>query len=181
MMSPSMGYLDFNLLPIGPSGSSFQEFFVSSNEDLSEAFTSMDIPLDDTIIVFSNDHIFELGCPTIKPSLNFSFDFDLTIGEPSNIGVDEPSYSTIELLIGFPYEYDLLCRPLDSLNDEFVPTDYVIDVNYDLPIDFDLPRWRSSIFVVDEYFLVDSPKVIYIIEDMKFDDTHVQVTMIRLI
>ena len=41
--------------------------------------------------------------------------------------------------------------------------------------------WRSSIFGVDESLLVDSPKVMYIVEDPMVDNTHVQVTIYRSI
>ena len=124
---------------------------------------SLDDPLDDISTVLSNYHIFEMGYPTIKPRLILPSNFDLIISESSSIGIDEPLDFSIELQVGVPYEYDLLCRLVDSLNDEFVPIDYAIDVNYDLPIEFDLIVCGSSIFCVDESLLVHFPKVMYTI------------------
>ena len=136
----------------------------------------MGIPLDNIAIVLSNDLIFELDCPTIEPNPNLHSDFDLTIGESSDIGINDFFYSTIEMQVGVPYESNIFYRPLDSLNDEFVPIEFIILLG-----EFDLTVCRSSVFGVDESLLVDSPKVMYTVEDPMVDDTHVQVTIHRSI
>lgn len=122
-----------------------------------------------------------MDCPTIKPNPNFPFEFDLIISESTEIVIGEIYDTTIELQVHLPYDFDLFCRPLDSFNDEFVPIDSIIDVDYDLPIEFNLTMHRSSIFGIDESLLIDSPKVMYIVEDPMVDDTHVQVIICRSI
>ena len=136
---------------------------------------SVNIPLDGITIVISNDHSFELDYLRIESNAILPSNFDLIIGESINIGIDESYDSSIELQVGVPYESDLLSRPLDYLNDEIVPIDSIIDVNYDLPM------WRSLVFGVDESLLVDSPKVRYTVEYPMVDDNHVQVTIHRSI
>lgn len=133
--------------------------------------------MDDISIVLCNDHFIELDCPKTEPSPNFPSDFDLTIDGSSNIRIDEPSDSIIELEVGVPYESNLWCRSLDSHNDEFVLIDFIIIANYDFPIEFYLIVYRLSGFGVNEYFLVNSTKVIYIFKNMKVDDTQIQVNM----
>ena len=58
-----MGALEPSLPPVDPSEFSFQDIFLLSDEDILEAMTSLDIPLDDVSMVLSNDHILIL---TIK-------------------------------------------------------------------------------------------------------------------
>lgn len=70
-----------------------------------------------------------------------------------------------------------MCSPLDSPNDDFVPANSAIDANYALLTEIDLPMCRSSIFGVSKSLLVPSPKVMYNVEDIKDDDTHIQVIM----
>ena len=45
LVSPSIGALESNLPPIGPSGCSFQDFFLPFDEDLLEDIISVGIPL----------------------------------------------------------------------------------------------------------------------------------------
>ena len=101
--------------------------------------TSLRIPLDDASMVLSNDHTFGLDYSTTEPSPNFPFDPDLTISKSSNIVIDKPPNSTIELQVGVPCEFDVSHRHLDTPNDEFLPIGYVIDVDIHLP----LKPWAS--------------------------------------
>ena len=142
---------------------------------------SLEIPLDNVAIVLFNDHIFEQDCPTTEPNPNFPFEIDLTVSRSSDIGIDEFSKFVIELQDGVPYEFDVSHRYLDSTSDEFVPVDLVIDVSFDLPIEYDLTMYRSSIFGVNESWLVDSTKITYMAEYFKVNDTCIQVTMNRSI
>ena len=140
---------------------------------------SFEIPLDDVSMVLSNNHIFGLDFPATKPNPNFPFEPDPTIGRSSNNGVDKSPDSTIELQVGVPCESDVSHRWLDSLNDEFLPVYFVIDVDFDLPIKHDFTTYRSPKFGVDDSSLVDSTEVTYTTKDFKVDDTHIQVTMNR--
>ena len=177
-VSPSMGALELVLPPMGPSECLIQDVVIPSDEDLLEEMVSVDIP-SYLSIVLSNDHIFELDFIAIDPILDFPFDFDFTINKSPNISINEPFDSTIELQVGTHYDSNLMCRPLASLNDRFVPIDSTIDVNYDVPIEFGVPMWRSSNFDVDKSLLVYSTKVMYTIEYLMVDNTHVQVTIHR--
>ena len=163
LVSPSMGALESDLPPIDLSECSIQDVVLSFDEYLLEAMVSVDVTLDDISIVLSTDHIIELEYPAIELNPDLTIDFDLIIGESSKISVVEFSHSSIELQAHFNYESDILCRPLGSLNDEFVPIDSAIDVNYNLPIKIDLLVWRSSVLGVDEYLPLYSPRVMYTI------------------
>ena len=81
--------------------------------------------------------------------------------------------------VGVPCEFYVFYIYVDSLNDQFLPIDSVIDVNLDLPIEYDLIKHRFENFGVDESLLVDSTKVTYIVDDLEVDDTHIEVTMNR--
>lgn len=98
-----------------------------------------------------------------------------------DVGVDESIDSTIQLQVGFPCDFDVLHKYLDSPNDEFVPIDSFIDVIFNILVECDLTMCRSMNFGAHESPLVDSTKVIYIVEDFKVDDTCIQVTMSRTI
>ena len=89
LVSPSMGALESHVPPIGPSGCLFQDVVLPYDEDLLESMLSVDVPLDDIVIVLSNDHIFELDYLAIEPNTDFSSNFDLIISESSDIGIDE--------------------------------------------------------------------------------------------
>lgn len=154
LVGPSMEALESNLPPIGPSECSFHDDVIPYDEDLLEAMVSLNVHLVDISIFLSNHHIFELDCLTIKPNPYFPSNFNLIIGESIDIGINESYDSSIGLQVGVHYEPNLMCRPSDSLNDEFVPIDFVIDANYNLYVEFDLPMLRSSLFGLDESLLV---------------------------
>ena len=112
--------------------------------------TSLEIPLDYVSMVLSNDHIFGLDYPATEPSPNFPSKPDLTIGRSLDIGFDKSSDSTNETQVGVPYTFDALHRSLNSPNDEFLPVDFVIDVDFVVPIKNDFTTYKSLNFGVDE-------------------------------
>jgi hypothetical protein len=172
-----MGALEPSLHPIDPSEFAFQDVVLPLDEDLLEAMTSLNIPLDDVAMLLSNDHIIVMDYPVTKSSPNFPFEFDLTIGRSSNIGFDKSSNSAIELQIVAPYEFDVSHRYSNSPKDEFLHIEFAIGVEFNLPAKHDLTIYRSLNFGVDEYSLIDSTKVRYIVEYFKVDDTYIQVTI----
>ena len=145
-------------------------------KDLLEAMTVLDIPLDDTTIVLSNDHI-----PATTPIPNLPFELDLTIGRSLDSGINEYFDSAIELQISVLYEFDVSHRCSDSPNDDFLLVESIIGVDFGIPLKYDLPIYRSANFGVGESPLVDYAKVRYTIEDFIVDDTHIQVTINRSI
>ena len=62
-----------------------------------------------------------------------------------------------------------MSRSSNSPNNEFVPIDFVINVNFDLPVEFYLLVHRSMEFGVNESLLIDSTQVKYTIEGFKVD------------
>ena len=101
-----------------------------------EAMVHVNIPFKSLDCVLSKDTLD--SCP-VESSHDFSFEFDLTVCDSLDISVLESWCSTIELQVGVPYEFDFLCKSLDYPNDECVHVYFVIDANYDLLVEFDLP------------------------------------------
>ena len=181
LVTPTIEALEPSLPPIDPSECYFQDVVLPSDGDLLEAMTSLGIILDDVAMVLSNDHIFGLDYPTIESNPNFPFGPDLTIGRSLEGGINESYDSAIELQIGVPYKFDVLHRCSNSPNDDFLPLDSAIGVDFNLPTKHDLTIYRSLKFGLDGSSLVDSTKVRYTAEDFKVDDTRIQVTINRSI
>lgn len=80
-------------------------------------------------IVLPRDHIIEQDYLATKPRSNLRYESDLAIYRSSDIGVDESIDSANELQVGVPCEFDVLHIYLDSLNDELLSIDSIIDVN----------------------------------------------------
>ena len=121
--------------------------------------TSLDILVDDVAMVLYNDHIFGLDYLATESSLNFPFGLALTIIRSLDGGVDESSNSSIELQIGIPYKFDVSHRCSYSSNDDFLPIEFVIGVDFNLPPKHDLTIYRSLNFGLDESSLIDSIKL----------------------
>lgn len=83
--------------------------------------------------------------------------------------------------VGVPYEFDVSHRCLHSPNDEFLLIDSIIDVDFGLPVKYDLPMHGSPNFGVNVSLLVYYTKVGYMTEDFKVDNTCIQVTMNRFV
>ena len=75
LVTPTMGALEPSLPPIDPSEYPFQDVVLPSDEDLLEARTSLDIPLDVATMVLSNDHFFGLDYPATEPNPNSLYGF----------------------------------------------------------------------------------------------------------
>ena len=88
------------------------------------------------IHVDSFDYILRLDSYLVKSNPIFPFGFHLTICGSSKIGVVESPFSTIEMQVGVPYDFDFLCKSLDPLDDEFLLVDSTIGVDLDLLIEF---------------------------------------------
>ena len=149
-VTPIMGVLDPSLPPIDQSEYSFQDVVRPSYEDLLEAMSSLEIPLDDVAMVLSSDHIIGLDYLATKPKPNFPSEPDITISRSSDDGINEPFDFVIELQIGVPYEFDVSHRWSDSPNNEFLLVDSIIGVDFGLPIKYVRPMHRSTNFGVDE-------------------------------
>ena len=160
---------------------SFQDVVLPLDEDLLEAMTSLGIPSGDVAMVLSNDHIVELDYPATKPRPSFPSEPDLTISRSSYSYVYESFDSIIELQIGVPYAFDVSHRCLDSPDDESLPIQPIIGVDFGLPVKYDLPMCRPLNFGLEKSSLIDSTKVMNTIKDIKVDDTYIQVTINRSI
>ena len=105
-------------------------------------------------MVLSNDHIIGLDYPAIEPNPNSPSEPNLTIGRSSESGVNKSFDSVVEIQIGVPYDLDVSHRYSDSPNDEFLPVESIISVDFGLHVKYDLPMYRSLNFVIDEYSLI---------------------------